>query len=204
MSTKNLRMVLRDQSILLLLELLPTTQLLASPLASPLFDLPAIPNLDMFGKYPILQFGVVLVAFIVTVAGLLGWKKGEKLGKDAAAVAAASSAPVAELHFDGPIRGIFESLSDIKARQLLARLEIKDDFAVMLSGSRNTIVDKLALVQADIRDCIADAVRDQNTQTENRVRDLATNLGTVHERIDELMRVLAAIEDRLPRKAGRG
>lgn len=203
MLTRKLQMALVAQNGLSLLALLLTTPLTAKPLAFPLLEIPIIPDLDVFGKYPILQFGIVVIAFVVTVAGLLGWKKGEKAGKEQAALAP-STVPVAELHFDGPIRAIFEGLSDIKARQLLARLEIKDDFAVLLTGSRNSIVDKLALVQADIRDCIASAVRDQNTQTENRVRDLATNLGTVHERIDELMRLLSQIEDRLPRKAGRG
>jgi hypothetical protein len=194
------RRAIMDQGVLLLLELLPTTQLIANPLASPLLDI-KMPGLDFFGPYPILQFGIVLIAFIMTVAGLLGWRKGEKIGREQAA---AASVPVAELHFDGPIKGMFDGLNDIKARQLLARLEIKDDVAILLSQMKTGIVDKLAAVQSDIRDCIGDAVRDQNAQTENRVRDLANNLHTVHERIDELMRVLATIEDRLPRKAGRG
>lgn len=173
-----------------------------APLAFPLFEVPTVPNLDAFGNYPILQFGVVLIGFIVTVAGLLGWKRGERLGREAAANLP-ENPPVAELHFDGPIKGIFEDLRDIKAHQLLARLENKEDVAVMLSASRNAIIDKLAAVQADMRSCIADAVRDQNTQTENRVRDLANNMGEIHKRIDELMRTQATILERMTAKRAR-
>ena len=199
MSMKRIRQTIQDQSALLLLELLPTTQLIASPLASPLLDIPTLPNLDAFGHYPILQFGIVLIGFIVTVAGLLGWKRGERLGRENAATnATVAAAPVAELHFDGPIRGIFEDLRDIKARQLLARLEIKDDFAVLLSGSRNSVIDKLAALQGDNREVIENCIRDHEATMENRFRDLNSSINVIqvrlNQRIDELMKSLERIE----------
>jgi hypothetical protein len=197
---RRLGQTVADQSAQLLLGLLLTTRLSASPVASQLLiDIPSVPNLDGFGHYPILQFGVVLIAFIVTVAGLLGWKRGEK-----ATQATAAPETVAELHFDGPIKGVFDALSDLKARQLLLRLEFKDDLAIMLSGSRNTIVDRLGVLEGDIRDCIANAGRDHNAATENRIRDVVVNLNSLHERVDKMMNTLATIEDRIPRKAGRG
>jgi hypothetical protein len=191
-----------DQSVLLLLEFLPATQVRAN---QALIDIP-IPGVETFGNYPILQLGAVLIAFAVTVAGILGWKKGEKLGKDRAAeVTVNTGPPVAELHFDGPIKATFDALSDIKARQLLMRLEIKDDLAVLLSGSRNTIIDRLTALQADLRDCIHDSLRDGNNATENRVRDLAGNINSLHERVDELIRNQSTIMSQLAiRKTGRG
>jgi hypothetical protein len=188
--TRTAQTVLLDQGVLLLLELLLTTQLRASPA---LVDLP-MP--EALGNYPILQFGVVLITFIVTCAGILGWKKGEKSTKDTSVEVnlGPQQPPVAELHFDGPIKGIFDALQDIKGRQLLFRLEIKDDVAALLSQSRNVIVD-----------CIHDALRDSNAATENRVRDLTVNMNSLHERVDDLIKNQATIMERLSiKKTGRG
>jgi hypothetical protein len=185
MSTIKIRNVLRGQSALLLLELLPVTRATAGPLVLPLFDIPTLKDID-FGHYPILQFGLVAIAFIVTTAGLLGWKKGERLGKEAAAN---NAAPVAELHFDGPIRGIFDALGDIKARQLLARLEIKDDVAVLLSTSRGAIVD-----------VVESCIRDHEAAMERRFSDTNNNLNSLHLRLDDIMKSLAHIEVALPRR----
>jgi hypothetical protein len=195
MSTIKIRNVLRDQSALLLLASLPTTQLSASPLVLPLFDIPTLKDID-FGHYPILQFGLVAIAFIVTVAGLLGWKRGERLGKEAAA----NVAPVAELHFDGPIKGIFDALSDIKARQLLARLEIKDDMAVLLSGSRNMIIDRLGVLQSENREVVEKNIRDHEASMERRFSDVNTNINSLHARLDDIMKSQAHIEGALPRR----
>jgi hypothetical protein len=192
------------QTVLLLLELLPATQVRAGPAGLALFDLPTLPNLETFGQYPILQFGAVLIGFIVTVAGLLGWKKGEKIGREASEASSSShNVPVAELHFDGPIRAIFEGISDIKGRQLVARLEIKDDIAALLSMSRNSIIDKMAVLEGDLRDCIRDSLRDGNTATENRTRDVLNSINSLHERVDEIIRNQAVIIER-SKKAGRG
>jgi hypothetical protein len=162
------------------------TQLSASPLVLPLFEVPAIPNFDGFGQYPILQFGAVLLAFFMSIAGLLGWKRGERLGKENAAN---NSAPVAELHFDGPIKGIFDGLSDIKARQLLARLELKDDVALLLSTSRGAIVD-----------VIENCIRDHETAMERRFSDVNTNINSLHARLDDIMKSQAHIEGTMPRR----
>jgi hypothetical protein len=146
----------------------------------------------------------VLIGFIVTVAGLLGWKKGEKIGREASEASSSShNVPVAELHFDGPIRAIFEGINDIKGRQLVARLEIKDDIAALLSMSRNSIIDKMAVLEGDLRDCIRDSLRDGNTATENRTRDVLNSINSLHERVDEIIRNQAVIIER-SKKAGRG
>jgi hypothetical protein len=194
MSMKIIRWAMVDQGVLLLLELLPTTQLRASPV----FDLPTLPSFDALGHYPILQFGAVLIAFVMTVAGLLGWRKGEKIAK-----AEQAAAPVAELHFDGPIKGIFDALSDIKGRQLLARLEFKDDVALLLSSSRNSIIDRVAALDADMRDCVSGAFRDSNNAMENRTRDVLNSINSLHERVDEIIRNQVIIIERA-KKTGRG
>jgi hypothetical protein len=162
------------------------------------FDLPTLPSFEALGHYPILQFGAVLIAFVMTVAGLLGWRKGEKIAK-----AEQAAAPVAELHFDGPIKGIFDALNDIKGRQLLARLEGKDDVALLISAMRTVIIDKLDALDTGMRDCVAGAFRDSNSAMENRSRDVLNSINSLHERVDEIIRNQVIIIERA-KKTGRG
>jgi hypothetical protein len=122
MSTSN---NLLGHALLLSLELFPTilhsqplTQHALMEVQHPSFDAIAL------GPYPILQFGAAAIGFLITTMGVLAWFRGERLGK--ANLLAPEAPPVAELHFDGPLKDIYSKMSDIRAHQLLARLEIKD------------------------------------------------------------------------------
>lgn len=85
--------------------------------------------------------------------------------------------------FSGPLKDIGEQLGDIKGRQLIARLEIKDDFAALLSSTRHALANNMITVQADINDNI-----------ENRFRDTNTNINSIHQRVDEMMRAITRLE----------
>jgi hypothetical protein len=162
----------------------------------PLQDLPMLPK-EVFGPYAILQFAAALVGFSIVVVGGLLALRGERKRKDAATAAgvAASSAgaagPALEVYFNGPLK-------DIKGRQLIGRLEIKDDFAVLLSTSRNNIVDKIALLQNDINSTTMEVLRDHEAAMENRFRDIHSaiggNLNSIHARLDIVLQQLAKIE----------
>lgn len=79
------------------------------------------------------------------------------------------------MYFSGPLRAIFDELQTIKARQQLNRLEIKDDFAVMLSSSRQQICDSVG-------------------ETENRI---SHNVNSVHERLDDVNNNLIRIDTKV-------
>jgi uncharacterized protein YukE len=91
-------------------------------------------------------------------------------------------------------------LNDIKARQLLARLEVKDDMAVLLSGSRNTIIDRLGVLQSENREVVEKNIRDHEASMERRFSDVNTNINSLHARLDDIMKSLAHIEGALPRR----
>lgn len=96
---------------------------------------------------------------------------------------ASNANPAIEVYFNGPLKAIFETLTDIKGRQLIARLELKEDFAVLLSQTRNNLASSIAQVQEDIND-----------QLENRFRDTNGNINGVHTRLDDVMKSLARLE----------
>jgi hypothetical protein len=161
----------------------------------------------LLGPYPILQFAAAAIVVVVTAIGALAWLKGEKWGKASAEAekVSASQPPAVQLYFDGPLKAIFETLNDIKGRQLVGRLEIKDDFAALLSTSRHSLIDKLASVQAEVIERVSEVLRDHESGMENRFRDLNSNVNgntnridqnvnATHTRIDEIVKLLTRIE----------
>lgn len=211
MSTK---LLINGQLLCCLLELLPEKaiagRLLTSTLLMPLLDLPgkAPDSLErLLGPYPILQFAAAAIVVVVTAVGALAWLKGEKWGKASAEAdkASGTQTPAVQLYFDGPLKAIFETLNDIKGRQLVGRLEIKDDFAALLSSSRHSLLDKMMSSQSEIIERIAEVLRDHDLNMDNRFRDLnnvatnstdriETNVNSVHQRLDLVLQALGRIE----------
>lgn len=107
--------------------------------------------------------------------------KGMKIGKGPEA--AAMTSPALEVYFNGPLKAIFEALTDIKGRMLVVRLETKEDFAVLLSQTRHNLANSMVQVQEDINDNL-----------ENRFRDTNSNVNSIHSRLDDVMKSLARLE----------
>jgi hypothetical protein len=168
-----------------------------SLLSIPLLDLPGHgpESLErLLGPYPILQFAAAAIVVVVTAVGALAWLKGERWGKASAeAEKFNATQPAVQMYFDGPLKAIYETLNDIKGRQLVARLEIKDDFAVLLSTSRHTLVEHAN-----------ELVRDHETNMDNRFRDLNNNVNALHTRIDQLIQLMGRVEGHMEhRRPGR-
>jgi hypothetical protein len=157
-------------------------------------------GIEALGPFPILQMGAAVSLFIVICIGSLLFLKGMKLGKSNAEANVApvggptNAAPAMELYFNGPLKAIFEMLSDIKGRQLIGRLELKEDFAILLSQSRHSLGDKLVTVQASVHDCVVEGLRDQSAALENRFRDLNGNINQIHNRMDDMQQMLARLD----------
>jgi hypothetical protein len=157
-------------------------------------------GIEALGPFPILQMGAAVSLFIVICIGSLLFLKGMKLGKSNAEANVApvggptNAAPAMELYFNGPLKAIFEMLSDIKGRQLIGRLELKEDFAILLSQSRHSLGDKLVTVQASVHDCVVEGLRDQSAALENRFRDLNGNINQIHHRMDDMQQLLARLD----------
>jgi hypothetical protein len=158
-----------------------------------------LPGVDsILGQYPILQFGVAIIVFVCSVVGTLLLKRGEKLGRDSLVEASTPppinpAAPI-QMFFDGPLKAIFESLQDIKGRQLVGRLEMKEDVSVLIANSRHTVLDRLQVIQIDINNTVMEAMRDFNTVAAERSRELNHNINNVHTRLDQVMTMLGEIK----------
>lgn len=150
-------------------------------------------GIEALGPFPILQMGAALLLFMIIGIGSFLFLKGMKFGKGNEDKERPVSSAT-EVYFNGPLQAIFEALTDIKGRQLIARLEMKEDFAVLISASRHALADKLIIVQDNVNDAMADAVRNHETSMENRFRDANTNINSLHSRMDDVMRSLARLE----------
>jgi hypothetical protein len=156
-------------------------------------------GIEALGPFPILQVGAAVSLFIVICIGSLLFLKGMRLGKSNAEASVSvggptNAAPAMELYFNGPLKAIFEMLSDIKGRQLVGRLEMKEDIAILLSQSRHSLGDKLVTVQASVHDCVVEGLTAQSSALENRFRDLNGNINQIHQRLDDVVKTLARIE----------
>lgn len=148
---------------------------------------PKIP-LDSLGQFPILQlFGGILTILIPVMAWLLYLKAAYFKGKPAEPISVDVSGVKIDaanvMFYQGPLRAIFDLLTDIRGRQSLSRLEVRDDFAGLLSASRNTLADNVGTMITDLE-----------ARQENRFRDLRDNINSVHTRIDGVNENLIRID----------
>lgn len=156
--------------------------------------IPGIP-MEALGQFPILQFVAGLMTLMIFGAALLLWLKA-RLPKDEQPAANPFAGNTVDattaIYFTGPLKAIFEGINDIKARQLLNRLETKDDFAGLLSDQRRQIQDVIERSNA--------ADLQSRTAAEARVTD---NINAVHERIDDVAQSLVTISgkvDAIPKR----
>jgi hypothetical protein len=90
------------------------------------------------------------------------------------------------MFYQGPLKAIFDLLTDIRGRQSLNRLEVRDEFAQLLS----------AQPQCNLH-TVGTALRDLEARNENRFRDVMENINSVHERIDGVNENLIRIDTKL-------
>lgn len=157
----------------------------------------------VLGQYPILQFIVAVMTVVVISASALSYlKAGMFKAKEPVRVEGDQVKINADtaMFYSGPLKAIFDLLTNIHAHQLLARLEHKDDVAALMSSSRHTILNKMADVQAEICEVVGDGFRDQEAHTENRVRDLNANVNALHTRLDGMQQSMARIEGSLVKR----
>jgi len=157
---------------------------------------PAYPPIPLEGldNYPTLKLLAALLTVLIPAAGALLYlkasyfkPKSEAVHMDVGGGVKIDAANV--MFYQGPLKAIYDLLTDIRGRQGLARGETREDIAQLLSQSRQQIDSN-----------VGNAIRDLETRAENRFRDVRDNVNSVHERIDEvnanLIRVATLLERR--------
>lgn len=135
---------------------------------------------------PMLRYIAGAMTLMTFAAALLAWYKASKPKSDELAAAPKLEGDsVTAIYFTGPLKAIFDLLTEIKALLLLLRLQVKDDTAVLVSDAKGKIIDDMG---------------DRIGQGEARLTD---NVNSVHERIDLVNNNLIRIDTRLDVKGRR-
>lgn len=168
--------------------LLYTTPVTAEP------AYPAIPLGGLDG-YPTLKLlAAMLTVFIPALGALLYLKanyfkpKDEPITIDVGGVKI-DAANV--MFYQGPLKAIYDLLTDIRGRQALNRLEVRDDMAALLSQSR-TALDA----------SVGNALRDFETRHDRRIETVQNNINSLHERIDDVNENLIRIDTKVSIRSG--
>lgn len=155
---------------------------------------PSIPtiHLESLDQFPTLKlFAAILTVILPLIGGLLYLKAAyfkpkpeQPITFDASGGVKIDAASV--MFYQGPLKAIFDLLTDIRGRQSLSRLEVREDFAALLSANRKAICDT-----------VGTALRDLEARNENRFRDVMENVNSVHERIDGVNENVVRIDGKL-------
>lgn len=135
-----------------------------------------IPGTELLGPFPILQFFAALIVLVVIGAAGFVWLKGQKSNEPLSAPRAPEAA--IQLFFDGPLKAIFEYLQDIRTRVSGLRMEMRDEFAQLLSSHRATVIREIETSRDDTRREMKDGMDDIN----DKLKDINDILVRMDER----------------------
>jgi hypothetical protein len=145
-----------------------------------------IPSITMEGLPVALQYIAGIMTLLTFGTALLAWYRTNKPRTKTVNRLPEYEDVSTAIYFTGPLKAIFDTIQDIKGRQILNRMEAKDDIAAMLSDQRRQLADHIERIGPN--------VGSQLTAAEHRVN---ANINSVHSRIDDMNNVIVELNTRV-------